>query len=69
MNYYSYFSFAFHLLYVGVIVRYYNSIYHCGSILAIILYVYGTFTLKQRKKLSRNASEENPEALENKKAQ
>lgn len=53
MNYYSYFSIAFHLLHVGVVIRFYNSIYHCGLILAIILYGIGIFTLKRRKKLSK----------------
>lgn len=67
MNYYSYFSIAFHLLHVGVVIRFYNSIYHCGLILAIVLYAYGMFTLKKRRKLNQNASTE--ALVENKKVQ
>lgn len=56
MNYFSYFSIAFHLLHVSVVIRYYNSIYHCGLILAIILYGIAMFTLKRRR-LSRKSKQ------------
>lgn len=70
MNYYSYFSIAFHLLHVGAVVRFYNSIYHCGLILAIILYGIALFTLKRRRKLSKlKATEESDVVSEEKKLQ
>lgn len=69
MNYYSYFSIAFHLLHVGVVVRFYNSIYHCGLILAVVLYGIGMFTLKRRRQRNKGVSEGLVKDTEDKKEQ
>lgn len=59
MHFFSYQGIAFLLLEVNLILKYYNSIYHAGLILWIILYVIGLQLLKAKKKREKKLLEGN----------
>ncbi|XP_017785549.1 PREDICTED: lysophospholipid acyltransferase 7 [Nicrophorus vespilloides] len=50
MFFFSYLSIAFHLLSLDWVMHYYNSIYHIGLIISVLLYVAGIALLKLRKR-------------------
>ncbi|XP_019871648.2 lysophospholipid acyltransferase 7 [Aethina tumida] len=56
MNMFSYQAIAFHLLEVNKIFKFYNSIYHAGLILHIILYVIGIQILKIKKRKQKHST-------------
>lgn len=57
MNMFSYQAIAFHLLEVNKIFKFYNSIYHAGLILHIILYVIGIQILKIKKRKQKHSTD------------
>lgn len=50
MHFFSYQAIAMHLLELNKIFYYYNSIYHVGLILGIVLYITGLYLYKLEKK-------------------
>lgn len=63
---FSYLAIAFHLLTLKKIWHYYNSIYHFGFVLGIVLYVIGIMLLKKKKAYEKRLSEKNTDREEKK---